>query len=170
MTFPHSLLSDDKEFRRVPKRREPHCHAGGDAWTQVVSLLEKRCSRPSLEDDSLLQASAPARLDAAAGEENGAEPYMHGPNIKTTRASITVIEHLSQTAVTLRWSSGFCHYGDQVWSRQIARRAGICAATGMSIKRGDPAFRPRNRGRHAPANVDVMIHPSAIRMMSQDIS
>ena len=93
----------------------------------------------------------------------------YAPNKKTARASITVIECLSHTAVALRWSSGYCHYGDQVWSRQIARRSGVCAATGMSIKRGDPAFRPRNRGRNEPANVDVMIHPSAIRLMSQSL-
>jgi hypothetical protein len=78
-------------------------------------------------------------------------------------AQITIVEILSRTSVSVRWSdprSG--HFGEQVWHCVIARTSSRCVLTGVPINRGDRVYRPRGRGRTVPCNWDRMIHAAAV--------
>ncbi len=54
------------------------------------------------------------------------------------------------------------HYSDQVWRAGFAQAESICMLSGMSIRAGDPVFRPRVQRLHVPINHNRMILASAI--------
>lgn len=96
------------------------------------------------------------------------------PPAKTTRIRSTgfqaieqhvfvrVVDRPSGSTATVEWgdsTSGY--YGDQIWRRGKAKCAGICAATGGTIARGDLVYRPRG-GRDTPANAHAMILASVV--------
>ncbi|MFM0726898.1 DUF3331 domain-containing protein [Paraburkholderia strydomiana] len=71
--------------------------------------------------------------------------------------AIRVLERNGQTSATLAWSDPTsCCYGEQLWGRRIAKKAGVCALSGQAIKTGDAVYRPR-RLKPAPRNGEAMI-------------
>lgn len=161
MNLSHNSFADNDELCPASGRDDQYCAAGDDAWLQTLWLLERLCTGPSVEEGRRRRESARAHPGSVDCKIDKTARRTHATDVKTVPASITVIERHSPTSVVLRWCSRCCHYGDQLWSRQMARSAGICAVTGKYIKRGDPVFRPKNRGRTTPANTDAMIHASA---------
>ena len=76
---------------------------------------------------------------------------------KFSKCAIRILERNGQTSATVAWSDATsCCYGEQLWRRCIARKAGVCALSGQAIARGNAVYRPR-RGRPAPRNVEAMI-------------
>jgi hypothetical protein len=75
---------------------------------------------------------------------------------------IRVLERNGPTSATVAWSdSTSCCYGEQLWRRCIARKAGVCALSGETIARGNVVYRPR-RGRPVPQNIEAMILATVI--------
>jgi Domain of unknown function (DUF3331) len=74
-----------------------------------------------------------------------------------SKCAIRVLERNGRTSATVAWSDATsCCYGEQVWRRRTARKAGVCALSGQSIATGDAIYRPRP-ARPAPRNIDAMI-------------
>ncbi|WP_374193516.1 DUF3331 domain-containing protein [Trinickia mobilis] len=106
-------------------------------------------------------------LDACSGENaivndallrarNGCRGY--APKDYSGRnAKIEIIDRPTQSTIVLSWRDPTgCRYGYQTWRKAIAKRPGMCAMSGASIRRGDMIFRPgMNGGR--PANASAMI-------------
>jgi Domain of unknown function (DUF3331) len=53
-------------------------------------------------------------------------------------------------------------YQEQIWSPYLARASERCALSGEHIGRGDPVYRPRDRGPMMPLNGDAMILASEL--------
>jgi Domain of unknown function (DUF3331) len=60
------------------------------------------------------------------------------------KAFVRVLERPTETTALVLWrSAARCHYGEQLWIRGVAKRAGSCAVSGQAVKRGDRIYRPR---------------------------
>jgi hypothetical protein len=134
--------------------------AGNDPWAQTLRLLDMLCAA-ALDATGLESGSKPRKAGGKLAHPAAAPRPKHGPAAPTD-AVVTLVERLSQTHVVLRWCSPTCHYGDQVWIAGVARCKGVCAISGHLIKRGDAVYRPLNRKRLPPVNVDAMIYPGAL--------
>jgi hypothetical protein len=74
-----------------------------------------------------------------------------------TKCAIRVLERNSQVSAIVAWSDATsCCYGDQLWRRGIAKKAGVCALSGQTIATGDAVYRPR-LVQPAPQNIEAMI-------------
>ncbi len=74
-----------------------------------------------------------------------------------SKSVIRVLERNGQTSATVAWSDATsCCYGEQIWRRRAAKKAGVCALSGQAIARGDAVYRPRPV-RPAPRNIEAMI-------------
>jgi hypothetical protein len=77
--------------------------------------------------------------------------------------TIRSIEWQTDTTVLVSWSDATRgSYLDQTWRAGYARVRGVCALSGMSVKRGDVVFRPFHRGGAAPSNALDMILASVL--------
>jgi hypothetical protein len=78
-------------------------------------------------------------------------------------ATIRSIEWQTDTTVLVSWSDATRgSYLDQTWRAGYARVRGVCAVSGMSVKRGDVVFRPYYRGAAPPSNALDMILASVL--------
>ncbi len=78
-------------------------------------------------------------------------------------ATIRSIEWQTDTTVLVSWSDATRgSYLDQTWRAGYARVHGVCAVSGMSVKRGDVVFRPFYRGAAPPSNALDMILASVL--------
>jgi hypothetical protein len=114
-----------------------------DRWRHITRSLRAygQCGDPTFNED--VRTTLPAREAAAGGS---------GAN-----ARITLLDRLSADKVILSWRDPTaCSYGYQVWCRGVSRRAGRCALSGTTIRRGDEVFRPGLRG-EKPLNGLAMI-------------
>lgn len=83
-------------------------------------------------------------------------------------ATIDILDRPTSSTVVLSWrDSTGGHYGYQNWHKGFARRAGICAMSGMPITPGDEIFRPSVRNGR-PTNASAMI--LAIRIACIDFA
>jgi hypothetical protein len=74
-----------------------------------------------------------------------------------SKCAIRVLERNGQISATVAWSDATsCCYGEQLWRRSIAKKAGVCALSGQAIARGDAVYRPR-LAQPAPLNIEAMI-------------
>jgi hypothetical protein len=81
---------------------------------------------------------------------------VYGEGCSSTCA-IRILERNGQTSATVAWSDPTsCCYGEQIWRRCIAKKAGVCALSGQAIATGDAVYRPRRRN-PAPRNIEAMI-------------
>ncbi|WP_181196587.1 DUF3331 domain-containing protein [Paraburkholderia sp. BL25I1N1] len=77
---------------------------------------------------------------------------------------VKVLDRPTSSTATVSWrDSTSCHYGDQLWSRRIARFNGVCALTGKPVRKGDLVYQPRTSG-HRPINANRMILSSVITL------
>ncbi|MFL9931062.1 DUF3331 domain-containing protein [Paraburkholderia sp. RL18-103-BIB-C] len=75
----------------------------------------------------------------------------------SSTCAIRILERNGQTSATVAWSDPTsCCYGEQIWRRCIAKKAGVCALSGQAIATGDAVYRPRRRN-PAPRNIEAMI-------------
>jgi hypothetical protein len=74
-----------------------------------------------------------------------------------SKCAVRVLERNGQTSATVAWSDATsCCYGEQLWRRCIAKKAGVCALSGQAIATGDAVYRPR-LVQPAPRNIEAMI-------------
>jgi hypothetical protein len=101
---------------------------------------------------SLLSSEAETRLPIVASRVR--PKYGEGHSAK---CAIRVLERNSPVSATVAWSDATsCCYGDQLWRRGFAKKAGVCALSGRTIETGDAVYRPR-RVQPAPRNIEAMI-------------
>lgn len=80
----------------------------------------------------------------------------------STVCAVRVIDRPSPTIAIVAWSDPtLCCYGDQTWQAGVARRAGICAASGKPIRRGTEVYKPRCKP--MPANAYAMILATVVQ-------
>jgi hypothetical protein len=78
------------------------------------------------------------------------------------KCAIRVLERNGPTSATVAWSDATsCCYGEQLWRRCIARKAGVCALSGETITTGNAVYRPR-RVQPVPQNIEAMILATVI--------
>jgi hypothetical protein len=74
-----------------------------------------------------------------------------------SKCAIRVLERNGPNSATVAWSDATsCCYGEQLWRRRIAKKAGVCALSGQPIATGDAVYRPR-LAKPAPRNIEAMI-------------
>jgi hypothetical protein len=77
---------------------------------------------------------------------------------KIPLVQVSVIERLTTRTLSVCWSDPRCgKYTDQLWRLGLARDDGLCAFSGMYVRRGDSVFRPSSSVRLCPAAFDRMI-------------
>ncbi|MCG5077639.1 DUF3331 domain-containing protein [Paraburkholderia sp. RG36] len=78
------------------------------------------------------------------------------------RAHLAVVETWSENLVSVSWSDSTSgRYSEQPWRLCIARKGGICALTGASIRRGDRVYRPLRK--LMSANAGWVVLASALK-------
>ncbi|MCG7400856.1 MULTISPECIES: DUF3331 domain-containing protein [Caballeronia] len=111
-----------------------------DPWARTIFLLT------SLSDGASFDAPSPRRPFAQGGDQ---------------RVAVKLIERPSSTTATIEWrDSTRCCYGDQVWRAMRARTVGVCAMSGVEIRRGDRVYAPNPRP--VPGNAGAMILASVL--------
>lgn len=79
-----------------------------------------------------------------------------------THATVRILDRPTPTSAVISWRDPTgSSYGYQIWKMRAAREEGLCAVSGAPINRGDPVFRPLDRGRH-PGNASAMILATCI--------
>jgi hypothetical protein len=118
-----------------------------DVWPRVLEWL-MRFSSPNENAVSGPQANASDKKRRACGDR----PY---PSNRGARVSI--LERPAPGTATISWyDPAVCHYGEQTWRATVAKQAGVCAVSGISIRRGDSIYRP-GLTRPSPLNAQAMI-------------
>ncbi|ACC74651.1 DUF3331 domain-containing protein [Paraburkholderia phymatum] len=73
-------------------------------------------------------------------------------------SSIRRIEWQTSCTILVSWSdSTLGRFEDQTWRAGFARTSGVCGLTGVPVRRGDPVFRPLQKGGVMPRNALDMI-------------
>lgn len=86
-----------------------------------------------------------------------------------SKCVIRVLER-GQTSAIVAWSDATsCCYGEQLWRRNIAKKAGICALSGQAIATGNPVYRP-SRVRPPPRNIEAMILATVMETIPVEVS
>jgi hypothetical protein len=72
--------------------------------------------------------------------------------------TVQVIEVMNDRMIIVAWQDPTGgRYGYQTWTRVLARSDAVCALTGLSVKKGDTVFHPKNLRDRRPANADSVI-------------
>ncbi|CAM2173416.1 hypothetical protein WI41_16225 [Burkholderia latens] len=137
-------------------------------------MTQPTFAHDDLFEGALLRLLDPSRMPGARDGLSGAAGRRRrrargirgdgaGDAAAPVAARIRIVEILSATSVSVRWSDPlFGHFGEQIWHCVTARTASRCVLTGAPINRGDRVYRPRGRGRTVPCNWDRMIHAAAV--------
>ncbi|CAG4890122.1 DUF3331 domain-containing protein [Paraburkholderia saeva] len=118
-----------------------------DPWSQTLSLLAR------LSSDS---ASALPKPDYRRDRKQR-RALVGVLALPGAGARIRIVERPDPVTATIAWyDPTVCHYGDQTWRASVARSSGVCAVSGLAIRRGDAIYRPGS-GRPSPRNCNAMI-------------
>jgi hypothetical protein len=129
-----------------------------NAWSQILATLSQ-CSSASVTLRETPDISIGLRTLCVHRRATG-------PNCGPS-STITVIEKLSNTLVSLSWHDPtLCNYEEQIWVCRQARTPGRCALSGNAIRRGDSIYRPRYRG-YMPLNASEMILASELARLQR---
>ena len=122
-----------------------------DPWMQIVSGLHGRARF----------VAQPSPAPAARG------PRERCGSMTTAMAnavSIRRIEWQTTCTILVSWSdSTLGRFEDQTWRAGFARTSGVCGLTGVPVRRGDPVFRPLQKGGVTPRNALDMIRADTLR-------
>jgi hypothetical protein len=156
--LPHAVVgaydasgADDASLRNAAylrtHRRRLNMNQMGP-WPHIVDCLRSSspCTARSTRKPAMLARCSPA------------------PNALTPTASIRHIEWQTMHTIRVSWSDatlGQCH--DQTWRAGLARTEGVCALTGVPVRRGDAVFRPLALGHDSPINAPHMILANTLR-------
>jgi hypothetical protein len=116
-----------------------------DPWMQIVSVLHGR-------------ARFVAQPDPAPAVRRPRERCRSMSAGMANASSIRRIEWQTTCTILVSWSdSTLGRIEDQTWRAGYARTSGICGLTGVPVRRGDPVFRPLQKGGVTPRNAFDMI-------------
>ncbi|WP_109480475.1 DUF3331 domain-containing protein [Paraburkholderia sp. C35] len=116
-----------------------------DPWSHIVSGLHER-------------KAINAQPDSALAVRHARERNSPMPPAMANAASIRRIEWQTTCTILVSWSdSTLGRIEDQTWRAGFARASGVCGLTGEPVRRGDPVFRPLQRGGVLPRNAFDMI-------------
>ncbi|MGF6972938.1 hypothetical protein QFZ94_001365 [Paraburkholderia sp. JPY465] len=122
-----------------------------DPWARTVGLLGQ------LSDELPVNGE----MSVAALFKREVQNVSTVPVVGVT---VRLLERSTATRVTLAWSDPLrCAYHDQEWHLTRARHSGVCAISGMKIRRGEIVYRPRATRPRMPVNANAMIHPIALQ-------
>jgi len=128
---------------------------GSDPWSQIIGRLSAHWHETA---SAAYQVSGRRKRRSRAVV---ADTALRLPAIRS-------IEWQTDTTVLVSWSDATRgSYLDQTWRAGYARVRGICALSGMSVKRGDVVFRPFHRGTAPPSNALDMILASVLARCSE---
>lgn len=123
---------------------------GPDPWSQIIGRLSAHWHETA---SAVYQASGRRKRRSRTVVAHAA----------LTVPTIRSIEWQTDATVLVSWSDATRgSYLDQTWRAGYARVRGICALSGMSVKRGDVVFRPFHRGAAPPSNALDMILASVL--------
>jgi hypothetical protein len=109
-------------------------------------------------------------VDSAAVPERScaeANPRADDPEDRPV-PTVEIIEVVSDRMIIVAWQDPTGgRYGYQTWSRLLARRDAVCALTGLSVKRGDAVFQPKNFRDGRPANAESVILADEVKRRFQ---
>jgi hypothetical protein len=128
---------------------------GLDPWSQIIGRLNAHWHE-----------TASAVYQASRRRERPSRTVVAHAALRDS--TIRSIEWQTDTTVLVSWSDATRgSYLDQTWRAGYARVRGVCALSGMSVKRGDVVFRPFHRGAAAPSNAFDMILASVLTRYSE---
>jgi hypothetical protein len=118
-----------------------------DPWSQTLSLLAM-----------LSSASAGTLAKPDYRRDRKQRRALVGVLVRPgAGARIRIVERPNADTATIAWyDPTVCHYGDQTWRASVARSSGVCALSGLAVRRGDAIYRPGS-GRPSPRNCNAMI-------------
>jgi Domain of unknown function (DUF3331) len=128
-----------------------------DPWAEVVSnLSESGRSQAHRRRHDVIASSSPYLGNKAQPAIAGKREHVHSQLSRNVHVSL--VERLGAKSVSITWhdSTAAC-YGEQLWMRRVARSAGLCALTGMIVRRGDFVYGPASRAAVRPLNCTQMI-------------
>lgn len=125
---------------------------GPDPWSQIIGRLSAHWHE-----------TASAVCEASGRRNRRSRPMAAHAVFNGRLSTIRSIEWQTDTTVLVSWSDATRgSYLDQTWRAGYARVRGVCALSGMSVKRGDVVFRPFHRGTAPPSNALEMILASVL--------
>lgn len=129
--------------------RPGHPATTKDPWKSVVRSLVSSGDQLSRRGASVVRA-AKVRWLAPDGIEN-------------SNAKVYILERTSASSAIVSWHDPTrCNYEFQLWHRLNSRRTGVCAISGIAIKKGDSVYQPGKRT--MPLNASAMILSSQIEI------
>jgi hypothetical protein len=122
-----------------------------DPWVQTIRLLspEPRCPEVKGDKPPVVKRAAPFGSKGTITE-------------RPAQLLVSLVERTTSSTVTIAWRDPTsCFYGAQIWRVANAKVSGICALSGVRIRRGDRIFHPQ-RTKPIPVNARAMILESAL--------
>ncbi|WP_345816728.1 DUF3331 domain-containing protein (plasmid) [Paraburkholderia sp. PREW-6R] len=135
-----------------------HINEGRLFKRALIDLLSSS-EKGGLEDI----AATARRGDDRTVNAGGVWRYNVAVSSNSRKFPAVVVGRLSPKSIAVRWSdprSGY--YGEQTWRACQSQKRAICAATGLTIRRGDTVFKPATRGGMQPFNRDELILASGV--------
>ncbi|MDN7671408.1 DUF3331 domain-containing protein [Burkholderia oklahomensis] len=72
-------------------------------------------------------------------------------------------ERRTGSSIEVSWCDpASANYGEQIWTKGVARRRRICTLSGSRIESGDVIYRPKYTRGNIPANADQAILAAAL--------
>jgi hypothetical protein len=122
-----------------------------DPWMQIVGVLRGRARFVAQPDPSIAARGPRERCGSMSMAMANA-------------SSIRRIEWQTTCTILVSWSdSTLGRFEDQTWRAGFARTSGVCGLTGVPVRRGDPVFRPLQKGGVTPRNALDMILADTLR-------
>ncbi|WP_082715843.1 DUF3331 domain-containing protein [Burkholderia sp. BDU5] len=76
-------------------------------------------------------------------------------------------ERRTGSSIEVSWCDpASANYGEQIWTKGVARRRCTCALSGSTIESGDAIYRPKYTRGNIPANADQTILAAALDSQS----
>ncbi|MGF6774016.1 hypothetical protein P3T18_006530 [Paraburkholderia sp. GAS199] len=152
-----------------------------DPWSAVVTGLSEFARRqagahpvahadaePGPRRRGTASAPAPCRKNDRQKEKRTAAAVKREQGRSTHKKNVRVsfVERLGARSISITWhdSTAAC-YGEQLWMRRTARSSGLCALTGMLVRRGDAVYSPASRASIRPLNCTQMILATAVEVL-----
>ena len=153
----YMLMRGVRNLRTGCFQVRPDSLAQGD-WKSLLrrcamtKVCELDCWLARLYGHTTVDSAAVLERDWAEANPRADDPE-EGPVL-----TVQIIEVVNDRMIIVAWQDPTGgRYGYQTWTRVLARRDAVCALTGLSVKRGDAVFHPKNFSDRRPANADSVI-------------
>ena len=142
------------ECNRCRDQRMKRNRDDPDPWSYTLGVLTVLSRVEKAPEVQMKHASARIKPTQPGSPPASFECLHQNPSVR-------VLDRLDAHTVTLAWSDATsCCYGEQTWRVRCASRPGVCAVSGLRIRRGDHVYKPAVRPR--PVNANAMILSSVM--------